>query len=114
MGKQRRGGRATTMASWLYNAAKEHGDDTQQLSHASAKLKVTTGAPGSRWKLADGEVSPAGTVPTNYRIVIRLISQITPMVTQKSPKIKIVLNSKFYNFALITILKLCLHFEMQV
>jgi len=34
------------------------------------------------------------------------------MVTQKSPKIKVVPNSKFYNFALTTILKLCLHFKM--
>ena len=36
------------------------------------------------------------------------------MVTQKSPKTKVVPNSKFYNFALTTILKLCLHFKMQV
>ena len=66
------------MASWLYSAAKNHGEAMQQPSHASAKPKVATGTLGSRWKLADGEVSPAGTVPTNYRIATRLISQITP------------------------------------
>ena len=33
------------------------------------------------------------------------------MVTQNSPKIKVVPNSKFYNFALITILKFGLRFK---
>ena len=49
----------------------------QQPSHANAKPEMATGVIGSRWKLAVGEVSPAGTVPTNYRIATRLISQIT-------------------------------------
>ena len=62
----------------LYSAAKKHGEATQQPSHASAKPKVATGAPGSQWKLADGEVSPAGTVPNIYRIAICFNSQITP------------------------------------
>ena len=44
-----------TTASQLYNAAKEHGDDTQQPPHASAKPKMATGAPESWWKLTDGE-----------------------------------------------------------
>ena len=66
------------MVSRLYSAAKNHGEAMQQPSHASAKPEMAMGAPRSRWKLADGEVSPAGTVPTNYRIATRLISQITP------------------------------------
>ena len=48
--------RRTTTASQLYSAAKNHGEAMQQPSHASAKPKVATGAPGSRWKLVDGEV----------------------------------------------------------
>ena len=70
--------RRTATTSWLYSAAKKHEEATQQPSHASAKPKMATGAPGIRWKLTDGEVSPAGIVPTNYRIATRLISQITP------------------------------------
>ena len=61
----------------LYSEAKKHGEAMQQPSHASAKSEVATGATGNRWKLAVGEVSPAGTVPTNYRIATRSIFQIT-------------------------------------
>ena len=55
-----------------------HGDDAQQLLHASAKPEVATGATGTRWKITNGEVSPAGTVHGNYRITTSLKSQITP------------------------------------
>ena len=76
--KQRRGNGGERRRRWLYSIAKKHGEATPQPSHASAKPEVATGATRSRWKLAVGEVSPAGTVPTNYRIVTRLIPQITP------------------------------------
>ena len=62
----------------LYNTVKAHGDDAQQLLHASAQPKVATGVPGSQRKFAVGEVSPVGTVHNIYRIATRLISQITP------------------------------------
>ena len=75
--KQRRGNGEERRRRRLYSVAKKHGEATQQPSHASAKSEVATGATGNRWKLAVGEVSPAGTVPTNYRIATRLISQIT-------------------------------------
>ena len=75
--KQRRGNGGERRRRWLYSIAKKHGEATPQPSHASAKPEVATGATRSRWKLAVGEVSPAGTVPTNYRIATRLISQIT-------------------------------------
>ena len=65
------------MASRLYSAVKGHGDDSQQLLHASAKQEVATAAPGNRWKIIDGESWPAGTVQAIYRIATRLISQIT-------------------------------------
>ena len=45
----------TTTAYRLYSVAKEHGDDTQQPPHASAKQEVATGALGSWWELTDGE-----------------------------------------------------------
>ena len=46
----------TMTAPWLYSAAKEHGDDTQQPPHASAKQEVALAdAHGSQWKLAGGE-----------------------------------------------------------
>ena len=67
----------TTMASRLYSTAKEHGDDTQQPPHASAKQEVATGMPRSRWKLTDGESWPAFTVQAIYRNATRFISQIT-------------------------------------
>ena len=67
----------TTTASWLYSAAKEHGDDTQQPSHASAKPEMATGAPGRRWKLTDGESWPAFTVQAIYQNATCFISQIT-------------------------------------
>ena len=57
-----------------------HGDDVQHLLHASAKPEVATGATGTRWKITDGEVSPAGTVLGNYRIATRFKSQITPKI----------------------------------
>ena len=75
--KQRRGNRGERRRRRLYSTAKKHGEATQQPSHASVKPEVATGATESRWKLADGEVSPAGTVQGNYRIATRLISQIT-------------------------------------
>ena len=75
--KQRRGNGGERRRRRLYSVAKKHREATQQPSHASAKPEVATGATGRRWKLAVGEVSPAGTVPTNYRIATRLISQIT-------------------------------------
>ena len=62
----------------LYNAVKAHGDDAQQLLHASAEPKMATGATGTLRKLTDGEVSPAVTVHHIYRIATHLISQITP------------------------------------
>ena len=62
----------------LYNTVKAHGDDAQQLLHASTEPKMSTGATGSRRKLTDGEVSPVGTVHNIYRIATRLISQVTP------------------------------------
>ena len=66
-----------TTASRLYSVAKEHGDATQQPPHASVKQEVATGAPGSRWKLTDGESCPAFTVQAIYRNATRFISQIT-------------------------------------
>ena len=70
---------------------KENGDDKDLITrpgrkkkpcrgllHASAKPNVATSVPGTPRKVADGEVSPAGTVPNNYRIATRLIAQITP------------------------------------
>ena len=75
--KQRRGNGGERRWCRLYSVAKKHREATQQPSHASAKPEVATGATGSQWKLTVGEVSPAGTVPTNYRIATRLISQIT-------------------------------------
>ena len=62
----------------LYNAVKAHGDDAQQLLHASAKPKMATGATRTLRKLTDGEVSACCTVPTNYRIATLFNSQITP------------------------------------
>ena len=62
----------------LYNAVKAHGDDAQQLLHASVKPKIATGETRTLRKLTDGEVSPAVTVHHIYRIATRLISQITP------------------------------------
>ena len=67
----------TTTASRLYSAAKEHEDDTQQPPHTSAKAKVATGAPGSWWKLTNGESWPAFTVQAIYQNATRFISQIT-------------------------------------
>ena len=62
----------------LYNAVKAHGDDAQQLLHASVEPKVATGAPGGQRKFAVGEMSPVGTVHNIYRIATRLIFQISP------------------------------------
>jgi len=67
----------TTTASRLYIIAKEHSDDTQQPPHASAKPKVATGVPRSRWKLTDSESWPAFTVQAIYQNATRFISQIT-------------------------------------
>ena len=61
-----------------YSAAKAHGDDAQQLLHASTTPKMATVTTGTLRKLTDGEVSPAVTVHHIYRIATRLISQITP------------------------------------
>ena len=64
-----------------------------------------------RWQLPDG------TVQLIYQIAICFknlnYSQIY-VTTQKSPKIKVVQNSKLYNFAFIPIPKFGLHFEMQI
>ena len=62
----------------LYNTVKAHGDDAQQLLHASTEPKMATGVTGTLRKLTDGEVTLVGTVHNIYRIVTRLISQITP------------------------------------
>ena len=76
-----------------------------------------TGMHRSQWKLAVGESWPAfhcsSYLPNCHLFYFSIYSQIY-MVTQKSPKIKVASNPKFYNFALITILKLCLYFKMQV
>ena len=74
--KQRRGNEEERRWRKLYSAAKKQGEAMQQPSHASAKPEVATGATRRRWKLAVGEVSPAGTVQGNYRIATHLISQI--------------------------------------
>ena len=87
------------------------------LSHASAKPRTATVASGSRRKIVDGDLASAVTVHQNYQTAIRFknpnYSQIY-VTTQKSPKIKVVPNLKFYNFAFITIPKFGLHFEMQI
>ena len=57
---------------------KAHGDDAQQLLHASATPKRVTSTTRTPRKLTDGEVSPVVTVHHIYRIATRLISQITP------------------------------------
>ena len=44
----------------------------------STKPKMATSAPGSRKKIADGEVASAATVSQNYKIATRFESQITP------------------------------------
>lgn len=71
--KERRRRRPT-----LYSAVKAHGDNAQQLLHASTMPKKATGATGTPRKLTDGEVSPVGTVHNIYRIATRFNSQITP------------------------------------
>ena len=89
----------------------------RSLSHASAKPRAASVASGSRRKIVDGELASAVTVHQNYQTAIRFknpnYSQIY-VTTQKSPKIKVVPNLKFYNFAFITIPKFGIHFEMQV
>ena len=89
----------------------------RSLSQASAKPRAATVASGSRRKIVDGELASAGTVHKNYQTAIQFknpnYSQIY-VTTQKSLKIKVVPNLKFYNFAFITIPKFGLHFEMQI
>ena len=84
----------------------------------TSKLEVALAdARGSRWKLADDECLPACTVQGIYRIAIPFISQITLKFVWKLKnlqKIKVVPNSKFYNFVLITIPKFYLDLKMQV
>ena len=96
--------RRTATTPGLYRAAKAQGGDTQCPAHASAKPKAATGATGRQSKLAVGELASAVTVHRIYRIATRLISIYSKfyMVTQKSPKIKVVQKQKFYNFAFIT------------
>ena len=75
------------------------------------------GVSRSRWKLAVGEVSAclhcSHYLPNCHSLHFSNYSQIC-IVTQKSPKIKVVPNSKFYNFALITVPKFCLDLKMKV
>ena len=52
-------------------------------------------------------------LPNCHSLYFSNYSQIC-METQKSPKIEVVPNSKFYNFALITIPKFCLDLKMEV
>ena len=77
----------------------------RSLSHASAKPRAATVASGSRRKTVDGELASAVTVHQNYQTAIRFknpnYSQIY-VTTQKSPKIKVIQNQKFYNFDFIT------------
>ena len=62
----------------LYSSVKAYEDDVEQLLHASVTSKKAAGATGTPRKLTDGEVTLVGTVHNIYRIVTRLISQITP------------------------------------
>jgi len=50
----------------LYNTVKAHGDDAQQLLHASTEPKMATGVTGTLRKLTDGEVSPVVTIHHIY------------------------------------------------
>ena len=116
-GKQRRrvakNGDGEVLIEWLRSKEKPR----RSLSRASAKPRAATVASGSRRKIVDGELASAVTVHQNYQTAIRFknpnYSQIY-VTTQKSPKIKVVPNLKFYNFAFITIPKFGLHFEMQI
>ena len=77
----------------------------RSLSRASAKPRAATVVSGSRRKIVDGELASAVTVHQNYQTAIRFknpnYSQIY-VTTQKSSKIKVAPNLKFYNFAFIT------------
>ena len=116
-GKQRRrvakNGDGEVLIEWLRSKEKPR----RSLSHANAKPRVATVASGSRRKIVDGELASAVTVHQNYQTAIRFkipnYSQIY-VTTQKSPKIKVVPNLKFYNFAFITIPKFGLDLSMQV
>ena len=101
----------------LYNAAQKQEEATPRSSlrqrnakdghHRDRKPKEAR----RRWQLPDG------TVQLIYQIAICFknlnYSQIY-VTTHKSPKIKVVQNSKLYNFAFIPIPKFSLHFEMQI
>ena len=102
---------------WLYNVAKE-----ARGSHDTA-LSVpaqSRGRPQAR--LEASRSTPAVTAARGYCSTY-LQNCHSPnfanysqnyVITQKSPKTKVVQNSKFYNFAFITIPKFGLHFEMQI
>ena len=120
-GKQRRGGRATEGRSRLNQWAEGGGKDVRLTRNGDTNMPkpevALTGVSRSRWKLAVGEVSAclhcSNYLPNFHSLYFSNYSQICT-VTQKSPKIKVVPNSKFYNFALITIPKFYLDLKMQV
>ena len=89
----------------------------RSLLHASAKPKTATSAPRSRRKAAGGDSCPMALFAIITELPLVLNSQITPKFVwqlKNLQKIKVVPNSKFYNFTFIIIPKFGLHFEMQV
>ena len=106
--KQRKGNGGERRWRRLYSAAKKHGEATQQPSPTSLKPEMATGTTGSRRKLTDGEVSPAGTVHYIYRIATRLISKLLPNLYSNS---KISKNKSCSN---LIVLQLCFNNHTQI
>ena len=85
-----------------YSTAQKFKEATMEPFLRQCDAKDGHNVPGTPKKVAGHVATVVNTVHSIYKFAIHQNSQITLKFSQKSPKIKVVQNQKFYNFAFIT------------